>query len=196
VTEADDEVVIVDGEIVDDYPTPPEGAGPDHADELASDDVAAEVTGDDLTPGEQEEILRLFPEVVAKRDEYLDTARRLQAEFENYKRRVEAQRAEQTARAAEQLVVELLPVLDACEAAIAHGAADVEPVRATLVGTLTKLGLAVIDEKDVPFDPNVHEAVISEPGGETEGPVVAEVMRTGFAWNGRVVRPAMVKVRG
>lgn len=132
--------------------------------------------------------------VIAERDEYLDLARRVQADFENYKRRVDGQRVEQIERAAESLVVEILPVLDACDAALGHGAEDVAPIKAALATTLEKRGLAVIDAVDVTFDPTVHEAVMTEPGDGD--PTVVEIMRTGYSWNGRVVRPAMVKVRG
>ena len=55
----------------------------------------------------------------------------------------------------------------------------------------------VISEVDAPFDPNLHEAAMSEPGDDDQdGPVVAQILRTGYAWNGRVLRAAMVKVRG
>lgn len=135
--------------------------------------------------------------VTSERDEYLDLARRVQAEFENYKRRVEGQRIEQVKRAAEDLVVEILPVLDACEAAIAHGAEDVGPIQSALFGTLEKRGLTRVDDTEVSFDPLVHEAVLTEEGDGNDGePLVTEIMRTGYSWNGRVVRPAMVKVRG
>jgi len=134
--------------------------------------------------------------VTAERDEYLDMARRVQAEFENYRRRVDQQRTEVAARAAESLVVELLPVLDGCDAALAHGATDVEPIHASLLVTLTKQGLEAIEAAEVPFDPNLHDAVLSEPSDGDDEMMVAEVMRTGYLWNGRVVRPAMVKVRG
>lgn len=134
--------------------------------------------------------------VTAERDEYLDMARRVQAEFENYRRRVEQQRTEVSARAAESLVVELLPVLDGCDAALAHGATDVEPIQQSLLITLSKQGLEAIDAVEVTFDPNLHEAVLSEPADGDAEPTVAEVLRTGYLWNGRVVRPAMVKVRG
>lgn len=144
-----------------------------------------------------EDAVSSLERVTAERDDYLDTARRVQAEFENYRRRVDAQRAEQVARAAESLVVELLPVLDACDAALAHGAVDIEPIHSTLLATLTKQGLARVDEAEVAFDPNRHEAVLSEPSEDGDGEqVVVEVMRAGYLWNGRVLRPAMVKVRG
>ena len=144
-----------------------------------------------------EDTIVTLEEVTSERDDYLRLAQRLQADFENYKRRIVLQRDEVTERATESLVGELLPVLDACDAAVAHGAADVAPVEAQLSGILAKRGLSRVDEIDVAFDPNIHEAVMSEPGNDAQdGLEVAEVMRAGYLWNGRVVRPAMVKVRG
>lgn len=140
------------------------------------------------------EAVELAGRFEAERDEYLDLLRRVQAEFENYKRRVEAQRVEQRAQAAADLVRELLPVLDACDAAVEHGQGEVEPIRAQLLQALEKQGLSVLVETGVPFDPNVHEAVLHEDGDGDA--VVAEVLRTGYVWNDRVVRAAMVKVRG
>jgi len=158
---------------------------------------SGEPVSDDLGVSDAEavaEAVEIAQRVEAERDEYLDHLKRLQAEFENYKRRVATQNVELRAQAAAGLVKELLPVLDACEAAVSHGHAEVEPVRAQLFQTLEKQGLAAVGDADVPFDPNVHEAVMHEDGdGEA---VVAEVLRTGYLWNDRVVRAAMVKVRG
>ncbi len=151
--------------------------------------------GDETLEGELVEMVEVAEQIAAERDEYLDLARRVQAEFENYKRRVEQQRVEQRERAAEQLVFELLPVLDAGQAAAAQGEEGVAAIHAQLLGTLEKLGLAAVDQVEVDFDPNVHEAVMHEEGDESE-PVVAELLRTGYMWNSRVLRPAMVKVRG
>jgi molecular chaperone GrpE len=202
---------LVDGELVDaELVDADEDAGDDLAGAADLDgaqygDVDAALgdagAGDRNGYGSCEEALEdavsSLERVTAERDDYLDVARRVQAEFENYRKRVEAQRTDQIARAAESLVVELLPVLDACDAAISHGAVDVEPILAALSGTLTKQGLAKVDLAEVPFDPNLHEAVLSEPGtGDDAEPLVAEVMRAGYQWNGRVLRPAMVKVRG
>ena len=70
----------------------------------------------------------------------------------------------------------------------------VGPITAAYAG---KASLAKVDDVDVSFDPLVHEAVLTEAGdGADDEPVVTEIMRSGYAWNGRVVRPAMVKVRG
>lgn len=135
--------------------------------------------------------------VTAERDSYLELAQRVQADFENYKRRVEGQRVEERQRAAESLVIEILPVLDACEAAVSHGSEDGAAIHAALFTTLERRGLARLDVVGAPFDPEVHEAVMTEAAAEGDaGPTVTEVMRTGYTWNGRVVRPAMVKVRG
>ena len=130
-----------------------------------------------------------------ERDELRDIAMRLQADFENYRKRVTQQAADDIDRATGRLAEALLPVLDACEAAFAHGADGVEPVWSALIGALQKQGLEALDLLGKPFDPAVAEAVVHEPGEGGE-PVVAEVLRTGYAWKGRVLRAAMVKVRG
>ena len=133
----------------------------------------------------------------AERDELRDLVQRLQADFENYRRRVDAQRDEQRERAAEDLVRDLLPVLDTCAAAVAQGQEHVAPVRDQLMAILVGKGLAEVAEAEVPFDPNVHEAVLHDEGdGADGGPVVVEVMRAGYLWHQRVLRPAMVRVRG
>jgi molecular chaperone GrpE len=143
------------------------------------------------------EAVELAGRLEAERDEYLDLARRVQADFENYKRRVDQQNVELRARAAEQLARELLPVLDAGEAASAQGMQDAAAIYNQLLSTLEKQGLARVAESDVEFDPNIHEAVMHEEGeSEGEAAVVTEILRTGYLWNDRVLRPAMVKVLG
>jgi len=133
--------------------------------------------------------------IAAERDEFRALAQRIQADFENYKKRIIKQQTEHLERAAEDLVAKLLPVLDTADLAVAHGGGEaVEQVWLALTETLAKEGLERIDPKGEPFDPNRHDAVMHEPGeGE---PVVGEVMRAGYAWKGRVLRPAMVKVVG
>jgi molecular chaperone GrpE len=178
------------------------------ADQLAEDAIAdvgesieADDGGDaptvDTDPDADSDVIEaveLARRFEAERDEYLDHLRRLQAEFENFKRRVDAQAEDVRDRAAIGLVRELLPVLDACDAAVSHGNEEVAPIRTQLLQTLEKQGLQPVGEQGVPFDPNIHEAVMHEEGdGES---VVAEVMRTGYLWRDNVVRAAMVKVRG
>jgi molecular chaperone GrpE len=136
--------------------------------------------------------------LLSERDQFKDIALRLQADFENYRRRMSAQTSDEIDRATGRVVEGLLPVLDACEAAFAHGADQVEPVWSALIGALQKQGLEALDLQDKPFDPSVAEAVAHEPGSDPtfEGPVVVETLRTGYRWKGRVLRPAMVRTRG
>jgi molecular chaperone GrpE len=148
--------------------------------------VAAEVE-DDL------ELAR----VARERDEYLDALRRLQADFENYKKRMLRQQTEHLERAAQSLVEKLLPVFDTTDLAVAHGGGEeVKQIWTALFDTLEREGLERIDPLNVTFDPTVHEAVAHEPGDGSGQPEVVEVLRAGYRWKGRVLRPAMVKVRG
>ncbi|HXW38968.1 MAG TPA: nucleotide exchange factor GrpE [Acidimicrobiales bacterium] len=152
-------------------------------------------------------------EVLAQRDEYLDALRRLQAEFENYRKRVLSQQAEQAARGVAVLVERLLPVLDTLDLAAQHlGDAESADGKALVaVGNqlhdlLAKDGLERIDPLGEVFDPTAHEAVghvpadtadeDEDPEAPVPKPVVAQVMRPGYRWKGAVLRPAMVTVRG
>jgi molecular chaperone GrpE len=188
------------GGIPTDTPTDPAAGAADElvdagpVDGAGAADESLDITEDTVLEGELVEMVEVAEQIAAERDEYLDLARRVQAEFENYKRRVEQQRVEQRERAAEHLVSELLPVLDAGEAAVTQGMEDVAAIHSQLLTTLEKLGLSSVVEVEVGFDPNIHEAVLHEEGDGD--PVVAEVLRTGYLWNSRVLRPAMVKVRG
>ncbi len=133
--------------------------------------------------------------LMAERDEFRDALQRLKAEFDNYRKRTAKADAETRERASEALVVELLPVLDACDAAVVHDAPDVGPISKMLLETLQKQGLEAMVVEGQVFDPLMHEAVLHEPGEGGEI-VVTESLRTGYLWKGRVLRPAMVKVKG
>ena len=125
---------------------------------------------------------------------------RLQAEFDNYRKRVERQQREIVENAAASLVKKLLPVLDTADLALAHGGGeDVKQVAGALFDILSKEGLQRIDPEGEHFDPEHHEAVAHEPAdgaGGPDKPEVSEVLRAGYIWKGRALRPAMVKVRG
>lgn len=133
--------------------------------------------------------------LLAERNEFKDIALRLQADFENYKKRMTQMQSDEIARATGRLAESLLPVLDACEAAFAHGAEGVEPIWSALLGALKTQGLVALDLLNQPFNPELAEAVMTEPGDGAE-PIVSEVLRTGYEWKGRVLRAAMVKVKG
>ena len=137
-----------------------------------------------------------------ERDEYLSDLQRLQADFENYRKRVARQADDAATRAAGDLVAKLLPVLDAFDLAVAHftqadsdeGVALAQ-ARALTLDALVKEGLERIDEVGVAFDPTVHDAVAhDEDDGESQ--VVEDVLRAGYRWKGAVLRPAMVRVKG
>jgi molecular chaperone GrpE len=161
------------------------------------------VSEEEAAASELEADLAKLSQTESQRDDYLDTLRRVQAEFENYRKRVIKEQTALVDRATSGLVEQLLPVLDSFELALKNldsaGSDDIESVRkgvelvyAELLGALEKAGLSRIEAEGKPFDPNVHEAVMQEDGdGE---PVVTDVLRTGYTLKGRVLRPAMVKV--
>lgn len=141
-----------------------------------------------------------------ERDDFKDALQRLQADFENYRKRVARTTDEVVARSVADVVAKLLPVLDALDLAQAHfGAVSTDELdtveakalvqaRSLLLDTLTKEGLTRIDEVGAAFDPTVHDAV-AHVDGEGEQ-VVDDVMRAGYQWKGTIVRPAMVRVKG
>ena len=137
----------------------------------------------------------------AEAAEYLDHLRRLQAEFDNYRKRVLKEQTDAVERAAVPATQRLLEVLDDFELALMsasdkpdfdrflHG---VELVYAKLADTLKAEGLERIDALGKPFDPEQHEALMQT--GEGEHLVVADVLRPGYTLRGRVIRPAGVRV--
>ncbi len=162
-----------------------------------------------------------FARISSERDEFLDALKRLQADFDNFRKRTERQQAELKSRASEALVLRLLPVLDALELALTHlrlgdspptdeASASLLHGNAQLREVLAREGLERIDAVGVGFDPTIHEATAmddSAPDATTDttgddgeppaaGPTVSEVWRSGYRMGDRVIRPAMVRVRG
>jgi molecular chaperone GrpE len=151
----------------------------------APDDVAA---GDEQGRGEV--------------DEYRAHLQRLQAEFDNYRKRVLREQTAAVEMAAEPVMRRLLEVLDDFELALLHANDDVdtdrllkgvELVYAKLLDALQAEGLERIEAEGRPFDPSMHEALMQTGEGEGE-PHVAEVFRQGYTLRGRVIRPAGVRV--
>jgi molecular chaperone GrpE len=173
---------------------PPSSEGPVTGEETFEDfSEPVESPAESATEAETPEPTEL--EVAsAERDEWMDRAQRIAADFENYRRRLATQKADDIDRATGRLAEALLPVLDACEAAFLQHPAEIEPLFNLMLSELKKQGLESMNLHEQPFDPNLADAVLHEPGdGE---PVVSEVLRSGYTWNGKVLRPAMVKVRG
>jgi len=160
----------------------------------------AEETEEAEEPGQRDDLVR-------ERDEYLRALQRTQADFENYRKRIARQQSEQSARAAADLVSKLLPVLDTLDLAEAHLSESLEAsedgkalraARSMLVDTLSREGLERVDQAEVPFDPQEHDAVAQSPGdpGGNGVTMVEEVLRPGYRWKGQELRAAMVRVRG
>jgi len=141
--------------------------------------------------------------LAAERDAYLDHLRRLQAEFDNYRKRVQRDAEQHRLRAAEAVVESLLPVMDnmgrAVDAAERHEEgqliAGVELVAGQLRGVLSAQGLeALAVEPGMPFDPTYHEAVLTQPSEEHDEGTVLQVLERGYLLHGRLLRPAKVIV--
>ena len=138
-------------------------------------------------------------ELAEKENRYL----RLQADFENFRRRTRQEKEELAAVVTQNLLKDLLPFLDNFERARAAENSDAESLRAgvemmynQLVEALKKEGLEYIETKDKPFDPNFHQAVMRvEDSDKEDGAIVAELQK-GYMVKGRVIRPSMVQVVG
>jgi molecular chaperone GrpE len=148
----------------------------------------------------EEELAALSAELEAtrrERDEYLDALRRLKAEFENSRKRLERERSRILEAASERLVVELLPVLDNLDRALEAEGDIREGVHATrdqLVDVLGGEGLVPVASDGQPFDPNVHEAVMGQPSEDHEEGTILQTFQRGYVLNGKPIRVAKVVV--
>ncbi len=131
----------------------------------------------------------------------LETAQRLQAELENFRKRVVRDQADAVKRAGERVVVALLPIVDNLERALAHAGdsdpdlhAGVEMVLGQLLDVLAKEGVEQLDPQGEPFDAMLHQAVGQKEDVSVADSTVAEVFQKGYEMHGRVIRPAMVVV--
>lgn len=156
------------------------------ADEETKEDVAEE-TVEEEKPVEPEE---------DSETKYM----RLMADFQNYKKRVEKEKSDVYSFANEKIATDLLDVLDNFERALDHEATDegfktgMEMIFKQFFEVLEKSGLAEIKALGETFDPNVHNAVMTEDTEEFESGIVSGVMQKGYTLNGKVIRPSMVKV--
>ena len=136
-----------------------------------------------------------------ERDEYLDLARRAQADFENYRKRAAREAAASGERARSGLVRELLPVVDNLERALAsaqegeqHLAEGVRLVHSALIAVLERNGVQQFDPRGDRFDPGEHEALSMREQDGAESGVVLDVVEKGYRANGSILRPARVVV--
>jgi molecular chaperone GrpE len=182
---------------------------------VTSRDESGEPSGDE-DPGNEREILEEKEEAdgVAsqtaedplaraqrERDEYLDLARRAQADFENYRKRAAREAAASGQRAKSGLVRELLPVVDNLERALAsaqegeqHLAEGVRLVHSALIAVLERNGVEQFDPRGDRFDPGEHEALSMRAQDGAESGLVLDVVEKGYRANGSILRPARVVV--
>jgi molecular chaperone GrpE len=164
----------------------PEEAGAEAAAEIEEDAIAADLE-----------------KARAEAESYLDDLRRLQADFDNYRKRTLREQTARAASASQALVARLLPVLDDFELAVSSAEQSrdfdrmlkgVEMVFGELREVLESEGLVRIEAEGKPFDPERHEAVIAVEEEGTEPGTVVDIVRAGYELRGKVLRPAMVKV--
>lgn len=163
---------------------------------------AAPGSGEEPGPAPADADTRDAGEAEREVDEYRAHLQRLQAEFDNYRKRVLREQTTAVEMAAEPVMRRLLEVLDDFDLALLHATDDVdqdrllkgvELVYAKLLDALGAEGLERIEAAGQPFDPSLHEALMQSGEGDGE-PRVAEVFRPGYTLRGRVIRPAGVRV--
>jgi molecular chaperone GrpE len=180
-----------------------QGTDPHRVTEMPSPD-RREPSGNEPYPsGPLEPLPDEYKKLVAEKEDLMNTLVRRQADFENYRKRVDKERHQDRYRAVESLIENLLPVLDTFERALAAPHDDaasaeyqkgIELTHRQLVDALTKQGLKRIESVGKEFDPHFHHAIENvETTDQPEGFVLAE-LQSGYLFHDRVLRPAMVRV--
>lgn len=165
----------------------------------AAEDTAPE-TNETLPETTERDVEALLAEAESKRDEYLDMAQRVQAEFDNFRRRNQYVRQEAYEDGARAFIKTILPVVDNLERALGVESADnalkegVQMVHKQLMEALEKRGVSVIDRTGERFDPNLEDAVVQGDPSEGEPGSVCAVLQKGYKLGDFVLRHAMVKV--
>lgn len=175
----------------------PEGA--ESVDEKVDEAIEAEVVEEQDEV--QEDTPNLFEAITAEVTELRDRYARLQAEWDNYRKRTQAERESERVRASENLVMDLLPLLDDLERAIKHARETgeggtltdgVEAIQNKFLQILEKHKVTQIDALDKPFDAMQHQAVGTEEDPSVPEETVVKVFQQGYRMGERVIRPAMV----
>jgi molecular chaperone GrpE len=191
------------------FETPGNGPPTPEEEPVTSRDEAAEPSGEE-DPANEQRIVEQTEEVESEdpiaraqreRDEYLDLARRTQADFENYRKRAAKEAAAAGERAKSGLVRELLPIVDNLERALAsagegerHLAEGVLLVHSELIAVLERNGIEQFDPAGERFDPTEHEALSTRDQDGAESGLVLDVVEKGYRSNGTILRPARVVV--
>jgi molecular chaperone GrpE len=193
-------------------PAPPERAPtttpefePDETDAAAAEVVASSVDSDADHEAKLERDLEELSAKAEKADEYLELAKRTQADFENYRKRAAKEAAAAQSRGVAKLALELLPAVDNLERALAtiDGADDsdtlasgIKLVQADLMAALKRAGIEPYSPHGEQFDPEHHEAVAQQPVPGAEPGTIVEVYQCGYRHGDSVLRPARVVVAG
>nr|WP_281172444.1 nucleotide exchange factor GrpE [Ectobacillus panaciterrae] len=169
----------------------------------AEEAVIEETVTADETADESNELQEKVMELEAKLSETENRALRLQADFDNYRRRVQLDREAAEKYKAQSLVLDILPALDNFERAMKVEVNDeqaqsllqgMEMIHRQLVEALVKEGVEAIEAVGQPFDPYLHQAVMQVEDSSYESNTVVEEFQKGYKLKDRVIRPAMVKV--
>jgi molecular chaperone GrpE len=188
-----EEIEILEVVGVDETGAPVDGAAP-------SDDVEVVFEEADEGADENEESAAPAADAAFVRERLI----RLQADFENFKKRVDRERHDHLRHATGDLVTRLLPILDNFERAMAsaRGEGGVEPflegvglIQRQLIEELRREGLRPMDALGAPFDPEIHEAVATDTDAAAPDHTVTHVFQRGYYFHDRVLRPALVRVR-
>jgi len=171
-----------------------------------SEEQAPEVTSEEEAQGVEQDLDALLADTQREKDEYLELARRTQADFENFRKRMAAEVQAAAVRGKSQLAQEVVPALDDLERAIEAAGLDPEGdsqdglahgvllVFRSLRDGLKRNGIEAVDPKGEKFDPNQHEALSTLPVEGTEAGTVVEVLQKGYRFGDQLIRPARVVV--
>ena len=164
-------------------------------------DSENEKVGDQPDPvSAAQEVLEKVAEEIAQEVDEVKTLtsdlQRLQADFANYRKRVDKERIEWSERAVELVVAEFIPTLDNLDRAEQHGelTAGFKAVADQIIAITKKLGLERFDDENVAFDPNIHEALLHETSSEVTQTTATKVLQPGYKFKEKVIRPARVTV--
>jgi molecular chaperone GrpE len=172
-----------------------------------SEEQVPEVSSEEEAQGVEQDLDALLADTQKEKDEYLELARRTQADFENFRKRMAAEVQAAGVRGKAQLAQEVVPALDDLERAIEAAGLDPEGdsedglahgvllVFRSLREGLKRNGIEAVDPKGEKFDPNRHEALSTLPAAEgTESGIVVEVLQKGYRFGEQLIRPARVVV--
>ena len=165
----------------------------------ANDASSSELTPDEEAQGIAAELDAIAQEVQEERDIVADLTtdlQRIQAEYSNYRKRVERDRAVAHEIAITSVLAEILPILDDLDRASEHGelTGGFKAVAEQLISATIRIGLVRFGEAPSPFDPNIHDAMLHETSNEVTETTVTAILQPGYKFKERIVRPARVIV--